>query len=175
MLRDSHLKGLQVAEDTERLISTLFADDTTVFLSEDDDFKDLQAILNKWCRVSGAKFNVKKTVIIPVGSPEYRQSVINTRKLKEDQALIPRDINIAADGTPTRVLGAFIGNKVKQLAVWTPTLEKIDFKLKKWSKSHPTLDGKPNYWNGSRRTNTIFIQSTGYDHGGGNPNKPKDH
>jgi hypothetical protein len=49
MLRDSSLKGLQIMGDTERLITTLFADDTTVFLSEDDDFEDLQTILNKWC------------------------------------------------------------------------------------------------------------------------------
>lgn len=43
---------------------------------------------------------------------------------------------------PTRVLGAFVGNKIKQLAVWTPVLEKIDSKLKNWSKSHPTQDEK---------------------------------
>jgi hypothetical protein len=77
-----------------------------------------------------------------LGSPEYRQSVISTRKLKEGQAPIPRDVRIADDGTPTRVLGAFVGNKIKQLAVWTPVLEKIDSKLKSWSKSHPTQDGK---------------------------------
>jgi hypothetical protein len=31
---------------------------------------------------------------------------------------------------------------VNQLAVWTPTLEKIDYKLERWSRSHPTQDGK---------------------------------
>ena len=35
-----------------------------------------------------------------------------------------------------------MGNKVNQLVVWTPTLEKIDQGLKCWSKSHPTQDGK---------------------------------
>ena len=44
--------------------------------------------------------------------------------------------------TPVRVLGAFLGNKVNQLAVWTPTLEKIDCKLECWSRNHPTQDGK---------------------------------
>jgi len=142
MLQDSRLKGLQIPGDTEQLITTLFADDTTVFLSEEDGFGMLQDILQKWCRSSGARFNVKKTVIIPTGTPEYRQSVIDTRKLNENKAPIPGDVQIAADDTPTRVLGAYIGNKIKQLAVWTPTLEKIDAKLKQWSKSHPTQDGK---------------------------------
>ena len=142
MLRSSRLKGLQIPGDTERLITTLFADDTTVFLSEDDDFETLQAILNKWCRASGAKFNVKKTVIIPLGTPEYRESLINTRQLKQGQTPIPMDVKIAAEGMPVRVLGAYIGNGIEQMAVWTPTLEKIDAKLKQWSKNHPTQDGK---------------------------------
>jgi len=46
------------------------------------------------------------------------------------------------DGTPTRILGAYVGNGISQLAVWTPVLEKIDAKLKQWRKSHPTQDGK---------------------------------
>jgi hypothetical protein len=142
MLRDSNLNGLQIPGDRERLITTLFADDTTVYLSEDDSFDDLQQILRKWCRVSGAKFNVKKTVIIPLGTPEYRESVITSRRLRDDRNQIPSDIKIAADGTPVRVLGAYVGNKINQLAVWTPTLEKIDRGLKHWSKSHPTQDGK---------------------------------
>ena len=142
MLRDSNLNGLRIPGDTERLITTLFADDTTVYLSEEDSFEDLQQLLHKWCRVSGAKFNVKKTVVIPLGTPEYRESVIASRRLHDDQNQIPNDVLIATDGTPVRVLGAFVGNKINQLAMWTPTLEKIDRGLKRWSKSHPTQDGK---------------------------------
>lgn len=142
MLRDSTLKGLEIPGDTERLITTLFADDTTVYLSEEDKFDDLQQILQKWCHVSGAKFNVKKTVVIPAGTPEYRESVISSRQLQENQNPIPDDVQIATDGTPVQVLGAYVGNNVNQLAVWTPTLEKIDHKLERWSRSHPTQDGK---------------------------------
>jgi len=75
-LRTSALQGLQIEGEHEHLITTLFTDDTTVYLSEHDDFDVLQRILRKWCRVSGAKFNVKKTVVIPVGTPTYRQTVI---------------------------------------------------------------------------------------------------
>ena len=143
MLRSSDLQGLQFEGDTERLITTLFADDTTVYLSENDSFDELQGILKRWCRASGAKFNVKKTVVLPTGTPEYRQAVSETRKLNQENALaIPGEIRIANDGTPVRVLGAYVGNNVDQTAVWTPTLEKITARLGQWAKSHPTQDGK---------------------------------
>ena len=102
----------------------------------------LQRVLRKWCQVSGAKFNVKKTVVIPVGTPAYRQTVIQTRRLNAHYNPVPPEIEITSDGTPTRILGAYVGNGIPQLAVWTPVLEKIDTKLKQWSKSHPTQDGK---------------------------------
>jgi len=142
MLRSSDLQGLRIEGDVERLITTLFADDTTVYLSENDSFEELQEVLRKWCRGSGAKFNVKKTVILPMGTPEYRHTVSETRKLNPNLAPIPEEIQIAKDGTPVRVLGAYVGNNVDQIAVWTPTLEKISERLQQWDKNHPTQDGK---------------------------------
>jgi hypothetical protein len=141
-LRTSPLQGLQIEGESERLITTLFADDTTIYLAEHDSFDTLQAILRKWCHVSGTKFNIKKTVVIPVGSPAYRQTVLQTRKLDTHHNPIPPEIEIAHDGTPTRILGAYVGNGISQLAVWTPVLEKIDAKLQQWGKSYPTQDGK---------------------------------
>jgi len=142
MLRSSDLQGFQIEGDTERLLTTLFADDTTVYLSENDSFDELQGILKKWCRTSGAKFNVKKTVVLPTGTPEYRRAVSETRKLSQGGTPIPEEIQIANDGTPVRVLGAYVGNNIDQIAVWTPTLEKITARLQQWNKSHPTQDGK---------------------------------
>lgn len=78
LLRDSELEEFKTDNETERLITTLFADDTTMYLSDNDNFHDLGNILDKWCRLSGAKFNIKKTVILPVGTPEYQKSVIDT-------------------------------------------------------------------------------------------------
>ena len=63
MLRLSNLKGFEIPGARDKLITTLFADDTTVFLSKFDKFRDLKAILNKWCIASGACFNVSKTEI----------------------------------------------------------------------------------------------------------------
>ena len=142
MLRSSNLQGFQVEGDTEQLITTLFADDTTVYLSENDSFDKLQGILKKWCWASGAKFNVKKTVVLPTGTAEYRRAVSKTRKLNQGGTPIPEEIQITNDGTPVQVLGAYVGNNIDQIAVWTPTLEKITARLQQWNRSHPTQDGK---------------------------------
>ncbi|KAF9018854.1 hypothetical protein BDZ89DRAFT_918478, partial [Hymenopellis radicata] len=72
MLRDSNLEGYRVQGILDRIITTLFAADTTVFLSKNDKFSDLKKILDTWYAASGAKFNIKKTVIIPIGSIEHR-------------------------------------------------------------------------------------------------------
>ena len=55
MLRLSNLKGFEIPGVENKLITTLFADDTTVFLSQFDKFTDLESILNKWCIASGAQ------------------------------------------------------------------------------------------------------------------------
>ncbi|KAF9540732.1 hypothetical protein CPC08DRAFT_738777 [Agrocybe pediades] len=142
MLRQSTLRGFTIEGEAERLITTLFADDTTVWLAEDDNFQDLQDILMKWCRTSGAKFNVAKTVLIPVGTELYRRNLIHSRALNVQGEPLPPEINIANDGTPVRVLGAYVGNKLDQVEIWTPIIDKITRKLDRWSMSHPTPEGR---------------------------------
>ncbi|KAF9555219.1 hypothetical protein CPC08DRAFT_744281 [Agrocybe pediades] len=142
MLRKSDLAGFTIKGEVEHLITTLFADDTTVWLAENDNFQDLQDILIKWCRTSGAKFNVAKTVVIPVGSELYRRNLLHSRKMSDQGTPLPPEIYIASDGTPVRVLGAYVGNKLDQVAVWTPTIDKITQRLERWSLNHPTQEGR---------------------------------
>ena len=142
MLRSSELKGYKIPGNDEKLIANLFADDTTTFLSADDNFADLQIILDRWCKASTAKFNIKKTEIIPIGSNEFRKTVLETRKTKEDHGMIPKNMHIAKDGEAIRILGAWLGNKINDEGVWAPTIEKIDQNLKWWERSHPSMEGR---------------------------------
>lgn len=142
MIRDSALKGFTTPQATERLIISMFADDTTVFLSEDDNFEKLTELLDNWCIASGAKFNVGKTEIVPIGSKEYRDQVVQSRKGQQNHPPIPDNIKIAKEGEPVRALGAFVGNGIEECSVWTPTIETIETALKRWQRSHPTVDGK---------------------------------
>ena len=142
MLRKSTIKGYKVPKCSKKIITTLFADDTTVYLSSEDSFSNLQQVLSKWCNASGAKFNINKTEVIPIGDPEYRESLRTTRKLSNDQGCIPQNIHITKEGEPTRILGAWVGNNADQQGIWSRTLDKIDKSLTQWSKSHPTMEGR---------------------------------
>ncbi|EPS92835.1 hypothetical protein FOMPIDRAFT_1137242 [Fomitopsis schrenkii] len=145
MLRQSALKGFNIPGAAERLVTALFADDTSAFLSKRDSWTGLWTILNTWCRASRAHFNDEKTEVIPVGTPAYRRRVLETRRLEPDDArdeMIPPNVHIAADGTPTRILGAWIGNEIEEMAIWTPTLEKVQLFLNRWKRCRPTMLGK---------------------------------
>ena len=66
-LRTSTLQRFTIPGCEEKLIATLLADDTTAFLSANDDFETLQNILDEWRIAAKAKFNIAKTEIIPIG------------------------------------------------------------------------------------------------------------
>ena len=132
MLRHSNLKGFEIPGVEEKLITTLFADDTTVFLSEFDKFTDLESILDKWCIASGACFNVSKTEIIPIGNPLYHEGVLATHCIHPSQEPLANDIHIAQDQESVRLLGAWIGNNIDQATVWSPVLDKIRDNLNRW-------------------------------------------
>ena len=145
-LRTSDLKGFCIPGAERRHIASLFADDTSTFLSSDDDWAELWRIIARWCSGSRARFNRDKTEVIPIGTPEYRTQVATHRRLSTEGegSLIPDSVHIAADGEAVRVLGAWIGNNVDQVATWAPVLQKIDSFLARWGRCHPTLTGKKN-------------------------------
>ncbi|KAF9536851.1 hypothetical protein CPC08DRAFT_651953, partial [Agrocybe pediades] len=144
MRQSEKLKGYRVPGKGDKLIANLFADDTTVFLSCDDKFTDLQEILDSWCTASTAKFNIPKTEIIPIGTEDYRAQVVANRNTQEGDAhyQIPQNLHIARDGEAVRILGAWVGNKVKAAEVWTPILEKIDTRVDHWAQGHITIEGR---------------------------------
>ena len=141
-IRASSIRGLEVPNLSERIKVSLFADDTTIILTEHDSFAELTGILDEWCRVSGAKFNVEKTEIIPIGSEEYRRKLVETRKMNEVSGIIPPPIHIARDGSATRLLGAWIGNGVSPEEPWGRITETIKKDFKRWESRYPTLEGK---------------------------------
>ena len=93
--------------------------------------------------MSGAKCNIEKTEIIPIGSEQHRRKVIETRKINErDNRPLEHNIRIANDRDAVRILGAWIGNKVNDVTPWEAVLEKIKAGLTRWKNTHPTLYGK---------------------------------
>jgi len=114
------LKGYDIRGKQERLVATLFADDTIVYLDHTDDFGTLVEVLDEWCIAAGAKFNIAKTEMIPIGTPDHRDRVRATRFVNGlGGPLIPDHIKIAAEGEPIRTLGK---NRLcaGPLGTWTP-------------------------------------------------------
>ena len=137
------IRGLDIPCLVEKLVIKLFADDTNLYLSKHDRLDIVQQILDTWCKASGAKFNIEKTEVIPIGSVAHRQSVITTRKINpEDQAPLPNRIRIAQDREAVRMLGAWIGNDAEDQAPWEPIIDRVKEHLRKWNKIRPTLEGK---------------------------------
>ncbi|EIN12319.1 hypothetical protein PUNSTDRAFT_30670, partial [Punctularia strigosozonata HHB-11173 SS5] len=136
------IRGYSIPGLTAKVVLTLFADDTTVYLSSRDSYRDLQDILRKWCSVSGAKFNLDKTEVVPMGSPEHRAWVVANRMLHPDDEPFGARTKIAADGEAIRSLGAWIGNITDYTAPWQPILEQVRRDFDRWERSNPTWWGK---------------------------------
>jgi hypothetical protein len=142
-LRQSDLKGYKVKGRKERLIATLFADDTMVYLDAGDDFGALLAILDEWCIAAGAKFNISKTEMIPIGTITHRDRVLANRFINGiNGMMIPAHIKIAKEGEPIRTLGAWVGNGVGQIDIWACTMEKVDEALERWELGKPSMEGR---------------------------------
>ncbi|KAI0337059.1 hypothetical protein BDW22DRAFT_1340565, partial [Trametopsis cervina] len=142
MLRQSTLRGIALPGMAERLITTLFADDTTVYLSCRDSYADLQQILLTWCVAAGATFNLGKTEIIPIGSRVYREQVSTTRRLNSESLPLPAGLRIAPEGEPTRILGVWVGNNIDHDSPWEPVLKQIRLSLKGWDRPGLTIFGR---------------------------------
>ncbi len=149
MIRKSDLEGFNIPRSGEVLKAVLFADDTTAYLSDRDDFDTLQAVLDTWCSAAKARFNMSKTEFIPLGNQEFRNEMAVTYRTTGTWKNYPRGVHVAQEGEAVRILGAFFGNGVKQVDVWTLVLTKLVamkkplmHAMERWRNGHATLQGK---------------------------------
>jgi hypothetical protein len=139
LLHKSDLYGYPIPGSNDRLITTLFTDDTTVYLDKRDNYEMLLSLLNLWCRVSGARFNVNKTEIIPIGTAHFRNEFLETRRTTLESASFSDNIHIAKEKEPVRMLGGWIGNGIDEEAIWSKNLDKIQAIFNRWDQRHLTL------------------------------------
>ena len=140
--RADELRGIPIPGRRDSLKIKLFADDTTVYMSENDDMADLQRVLNQWCAVSGAKFNIEKTEIIPIGNEDQRREIRDSGRLSEWGQALPQGTRIAKEGEPVRILGAWLGNGVDQTTTWAPIMENCSKRLQRWNAGRHSLEGR---------------------------------
>jgi len=116
------LKGIKI-ENHAKLITKLFADDTLVYLGKNDRFSDLEGIINLFCNVSTACFNMEKTEALPIGTPEHRNKVITRRILSENTNKLPESLQLIKDSEPMRTLVSWIGNNIEIEDKWNKSTE----------------------------------------------------
>ncbi|KAI1789414.1 hypothetical protein LXA43DRAFT_892851, partial [Ganoderma leucocontextum] len=141
-LRASGIAGFQIPGILERLVAKLFADDTTVYMGETDNYNELQRVLDEWCLASRARFNGEKSECMPIGTPEFREAFIARTSTTQLGRTIPPDVRIARDGEAIRSLGGWIGNDIDLDAQWINVLGVIKKRLETWEKRKPTMYGR---------------------------------
>jgi len=142
-IRESPLKGFKIQGLEERVLVLLFADDTLVYMNENDNKKTLEQAIKNFCEVSTVKFNDKKSEVLLIGTKEYRNSVIKTRTVnKTNNKKLDQTIRIIEDNDSLRTLGAHIENDSKTSMQWETILKRQSRILKKWSKTSLSLKGK---------------------------------
>ena len=140
--KDVNFKGITVPGVEEPLKAKFFADDTSVYMCKSDKFDFIKMLLGDWCRVSGAKFNIEKTEVVPIGSEDHRQQVVRSRKINPLDETLSDRIKVAEDGVAIRFLGAWIGNHTNNAVPWEPVIDNINKDLRRWGTSRPTMGGR---------------------------------
>jgi exonuclease III len=139
-IRQSSLEGYRVKGLIDKILVSLFADDTIVYVNERDNIHTLYEIINEFCCASTARFNIPKTEFLPIGTKEYRDKVIQTRTIGAYK--VPEGIRIVKDKESMRTLGAWIGNDVNQYPQWEAIMSKQANIMKMWQSTHPSFKGK---------------------------------
>jgi hypothetical protein len=139
-IRNSPLKGFKVNEKLNRVLVKVYADDTTIFLSQEDDPKELQKCLDLFCQAATARFNEQKTEIIPLGPVDSRTELIRTQKFNDWK--ISDEVHIAQEGEAVRILGSWQGNGVNIQAKWNEIMERQLKTMKLWNSYYPSTAGR---------------------------------
>ena len=140
-LQASQLTGMEIPGLAEQLITTLFADDTTVYLHKTDNYENLTDILATWCKASRAHFNAEKTKCIPVGTEEFRKGMYQQNSTSALGLSIPGTVRIIPDRTAVRSLGAWLRNGIDISELWNKILDVIATNLERWAQRKLTMYG----------------------------------
>jgi len=140
-IRASKLKGYKIKYTPIKVLISMFADDTLIYMNANDDYRILEETIETFCTASTAKFNKEKTEYLPIGPKDFRDQVIETRKINEDW-VIPQNVKIIKNGEAMRTLGTWVGNDVNVYPQWEKILEHQKKTMEKWSATRPSLKGK---------------------------------
>jgi len=126
-----HYKGLIYPQIKEPLKISMFADDTFFIIKNQKDHDTALKLISIYEKGTGAKANVSKTEILPIGP--------NTHNTENS---LTTSIKILEYDQEVRLLGVNISNKSTSDLVWPATQQRLITVLKKWSAVKLSLRGR---------------------------------
>ena len=124
------IKGISVLSlPPSKLI--MYADDTNLFLSKDDDLALIKSELSATSLAIGSKFNFEKTDILLVGSATHRAK---TSDCPDFASLLDcfRGAYIIPDGSLLRILGVWVSSPDHALPRWKQIADHISKIIRQW-------------------------------------------
>ena len=109
----------------------MYADDTNLFLSRDDNLALIKLELSATSLAIGSKFNFKKTDILLVGSPAHRS------KKDDNPSFAPlldcfQGAYIVPDSSPLHILSVWVGSPDHALPHWKQVADHISKIIRQW-------------------------------------------
>ena len=124
------IKGISVLSlPPTKLI--MYADDTNLFLSKDDDLALIRSELSATSLAIGSKFNFEKMDILLVGSAAHRAKLGDH---PDFASLLDcfQGAYIIPDGSPLRILGVWVGSPDHALPRWKQIADHISKIIRQW-------------------------------------------
>ena len=124
------IKGISVLSlPPSKLI--MYADDTNLFLSRDDDLALIKSELSAASLAIGSKFNFNKTDILLVGSATHRAK---TGDHPDFASLLDcfQGAYVIPDGSPLRILGVWVSSPDHALPRWKQIADHISKIIRQW-------------------------------------------
>ncbi len=124
---DKEIRGIHTEENQELQKVYQYADDTTLIVQDVLSVTKVMEIMGKYCKGSGAKINMQKTVFMNIGRNEEIQKCY---PFKEEESL--------------KILGVRIGKNEKMMRdlMWEDVVGEMERILNYWKLRELTLRGK---------------------------------
>ena len=91
----------------------------------------MRAILARFEEVSGSRINLGKSELVPIGVVHNMDVLVGM-------------LGCWQSSLPLRYLGLPLGTKFKELSIWNPILEKMEWRLVGWKRLYLSKGGKGN-------------------------------
>ena len=91
----------------------------------------MRAILARFEEVSGLRINLGKSELVPIGVVHNMDVLVGM-------------LGCWQSSLPLRYLGLSLGAKFKELSLWNPILEKMEWRLAGWKRLYLSKGGKGN-------------------------------